>query len=47
MMRFPSTFTALAAKRVLANTKSAPAAFTMRLMGTAPSVKVRNYFKMK
>lgn len=42
MMRFPSTFTALAAKRVLANTKSAPAAFTMRLMGTAPSVKPAN-----
>jgi phosphoserine aminotransferase len=42
MMRFPSTFTALAAKRVLANAKSAPAAFTMRLMGTAPSVKPAN-----
>jgi phosphoserine aminotransferase len=42
MMRFPSTFTALAAKRVLANARAAPAAFTMRMMATAPSVKPAN-----
>ena len=47
MMRFPSTFTALAAKRVLANARTAPAAFTMRMMATAPSVKVRNCYEMK
>lgn len=42
MMRVPSTFTAIATKRLLANAKATPAAFAMRMMGSAPSVKVRN-----